>query len=134
MPPVTKRPYLALLLLGAPIAVGAQAPATPTGTAPAPAASTATAAEDARLLAFLDRAFDASLALSPESMTSLGLKTHNDRLDDYSDAADARALALQEQQLAAMRRSFSPDRLGPGGKISYRLFEAQVETARKQNV
>ncbi len=125
---MTKRPCFALLLLGAPIVAGAQVPSARTAPAVAP-----TAAEDARLLAFLDRAFDASLALSPESMTSLGLKTDNDKLDDYGDTADARALALQERQLAEMRRAFSPDRLGPGGKVSYRLFEAQVATARRQN-
>ncbi|MFS0773137.1 DUF885 domain-containing protein [Sphingomonas sp. 1P08PE] len=125
---MTMRTSLALLLLGAvaPPVVAA------TAQAPAAAAPAGTAAEDARLLAFLDKAFDASLALSPESMTSLGLKTDNDRLDDYTDAADARSLALQERQLAEMRRSFSPDRLGPGGRISYRLFEAQVDTARRQ--
>ena len=44
----------------------------------------------------LDQAFDQQLALSPESMTSLGLKTDYGKLDDYSERADARSLALDK--------------------------------------
>jgi uncharacterized protein (DUF885 family) len=98
----------------------------------APAAAETPSAEDQRLLAFLDAAFDASVALSPEQMTGLGLKTRYDQLDDYTDAAAARRLALQESQLAEMKRSFSPARLSPAGRLSFRLFEKNVETARRQ--
>ena len=102
---MTVRISLALLLaLGASAPILAQAPTTP------PAA--ATAQEDKALLAFLDQAFDQQLALSPESMTSLGLKTDYGKLDDYSERADARSLALQEQQLAQLHRRFSPERRG----------------------
>lgn len=97
----------------------------------APVAATATT-EDQRLLAFLDAAFDEAVALSPEQMTSLGLKTKQDRLDDYTDAADARRLALAERQLADMKRQFAPERLSVPGRLSYRLFEKNVETARRQ--
>ncbi len=91
-----------------------------------------TASDDARLLRFLDAAFDARAALSPETLTNLGFKTDNDRLDDYTDAAAKRRLALAETQLAAMRRDFAPERLGPGARLSYRLFEEQVATDRRQ--
>ncbi|GAA4215899.1 DUF885 domain-containing protein [Sphingomonas endophytica] len=107
-----------LLALAAPAAIAAQAPAT------------STAAEDARLTAFLDRAFDARVALSPEAQTSLGLKTNYDKLDDNTDAAAIRERDLSERQLREMRASFSPARLGSAGKLSYRLFEDQVERAR----
>ena len=50
--------------------------------------------EDARLAAWFETAFDQSLALSPESMTSLGLKTDYDKLDDYTDAGSAEGQAL----------------------------------------
>ena len=94
---MTVRISLALLLaLGASAPILAQAPTASPTTAPA----SATAQEDKALLAFLDQAFDQQLALSPESMTSLGLKTDYGKLDDYSERADARSLALQEQQLA----------------------------------
>ena len=48
-----------LLALAAPAAIAAQAPAAST-----------TAAEDARLTAFLDRAFQERIALSPEAQTA----------------------------------------------------------------
>ncbi len=91
-----------------------------------------TAAEDARLNAFLDAAFDEMTALSPESQTALGLKTNYDKLDDYTDAADVRRMALAERQLARMRKSFDVNRLGPQARLSYRLAEIQVERARRQ--
>ncbi|MFV0624263.1 DUF885 domain-containing protein [Sphingomonas sp. ac-8] len=116
--------YLVVPLpLAAQVAPSAVPPSAPTTTA---------AAEDQRLLAFLDAAFDASAALSPERLTSLGIKTRQDRLDDYTDAAPARAVALQERQLAEMKQRFVPARLGPAGRLSYRLFEKNVETARRQ--
>lgn len=97
----------------------------------APTAQTAdTKAEDARLNTFLDAAFDANVALSPETQTALGLKTNYDKLGDYTDAADARRMALAEKQLAAMRAQFDPARLGPQARLSYRLFESQVERSR----
>ena len=100
------------------------APATQTG----PAASTA--AEDARLLAFLDAAFDAQVALSPEYLTSLGSRQDYDRLGDYTLESEARSLALAERQLAEMRARFDPADLGPSARLSYELFERQVERDR----
>ena len=91
-----------------------------------------TRAEDARLNAFLDAAFDANVALSPESQTALGLKTGYEKLDDYTDAADVRRMALAERQLADLRVRFAPGRLGPQARLSYRLFETQVERAQRQ--
>ncbi len=99
--------------------------------APTPAQAAATAVQDAALLVFLDQAYDAQLNLSPESQTQLGLKTNNDRLDDYTDAAALRAEALAERQLAAMRARFQPARLGESARVSYRLFEYEVTRGRQ---
>ncbi len=102
---------------------------------PTPHAATApadTQAEDARLNAFLDATFAANVALSPETQTALGLKTNYDKLNDYSDAAAVRRMALAEAHLAELRAKFSPARLGPQARLSYRLFETQVERARRQ--
>lgn len=93
--------------------------------------SSATAAQDAALLQFLDRAYDEQLNLSPESQTQLGLKTNYDRLDDYTDAAALRSEALAERQLAAMRARFRPEELGDSARVSYRLFEYEVERGRQ---
>jgi uncharacterized protein (DUF885 family) len=116
------------LLLLAGCATQALAQAAP----PAAIAPADTRAEDARLNAFLDAAFDANVALSPESQTALGLKTNYDKLDDYTDAANVRARDLAERRLTEMRAQFSLDRLGPQARLSYRLFESQVERARRQ--
>lgn len=110
------------------VALPATAQTGPTTPAVAPAET-----EDARLNAFFERAFQARIALSPQQMTSLGLKTDYDKLDDVSDAAAARSLALQEAQLAEMKASFDPAKLGPQAKLSWRLFEYGVDQARLSN-
>jgi uncharacterized protein (DUF885 family) len=99
--------------------------------APAPAAADP-GAEDARLLAFLDSAFDEAIASSPETLTALGTKTGYDRLDDYTDAQAERQRALSEARLAAMKAQFDPARLGPAGRLNYRLFEYNVVRGREQ--
>ncbi len=98
-----------------------------------PLTSTAFAQDgvDAKFTAFLDAAFDQTLALSPEAMTSLGLKTDYGKLDDYTDAGADRALALAEDQLKRMKAGFAYDKLGSQSQISWRLFEQAVERARE---
>ncbi len=113
---------LALLALS-PVAVTAQT---------APAAAQAQS-EDTRLNAFFEEAFQARIALSPQSMTSLGLKTDYDKLDDTTDAAAERGLALAESQLAMMKSSFNYEALGPQAQMSWRLFEHGVVQARLSN-
>ncbi|HEX8413496.1 MAG TPA: DUF885 domain-containing protein [Sphingomicrobium sp.] len=117
--------YLSLALMILPVTplIGANAPLSLQAT-PAEAASKA---QDAALLRFLDRAYDEQLALSPENQTQLGYKTNYGKLDDYTDAAAVRARALAEQQLKVMRAQFRPEQLGESARVSYRLFEYQVE-------
>src|SRR4051812_44322974 len=105
------------LLAGAPAAALAQA-----APASAPAQS-----EDARLAAFFEQAFQERIALSPQQMTSLGLKTDYDRLDDATDAASDRALALAERQLAQLNDQFNPQTLSADSRLSWRLFEYGVQ-------
>lgn len=122
---MTLRLVLPLLL------AGAAAPALVANAAPetAPVAAD-TRAEDARLNAFLDTAFDANVALSPETQTALGLKTNYDKLDDYTRASGAKRMAMAEAALKQMRAKFDPAKLGPQARLSYRLFETQVERSR----
>ena len=102
--------------------------------APAPAAAAAPAVDpaavDAPLNTFLDAAFDEQAALNPQLLTGLGSKEQYDRLNDYSDAMRQRRLALGERQLAQLRERFDPARLSPAGRLSYRLFETEVERDR----
>jgi len=102
------------------------------GAAPAAVAAPAQS-EDARLNAFFEEAFEARMALSPQRMTSLGRKTDYDKLDDVSDAAAERALALQEAQLAQMKAQFDPNKLSAQSRMSWRLFEHGVQQARLSN-
>jgi uncharacterized protein (DUF885 family) len=111
---------IALLLTGC-----ATAPASPAAEAPGQTQAARS------LQGFLDAAFDAQVALSPQTQTQLGLKTNYGRLDDNTPEADARALALAESQLAEMRRRFPVARLSPSERLSYRLFEEQVEDSRR---
>ena len=100
--------------------------------APPPSAPSVQAAtQDAALLAFLDGAFDEQVNLSPETQTQLGLKTAYDRLDDYTDAADVRERVLAERQLRELRARFDPAQLSEGARVSYRLFEYEVERGRE---
>jgi uncharacterized protein (DUF885 family) len=78
---------------------------------------------DARLLAFLDAAFDERLEASPESLTEQGSKEKYDRLDDYTDAEAGRQQALLQAQLARMKADFDYPKLSPAGQLNYRLFE-----------
>ena len=122
-----------LISSAAVLALCAAAPAVAmTDQAPAPAASQAKS-EDARLAAFFEKAFNDRLALSPQQMTAMGLKTDYDKLDDVSAEASARALALQEAQLAEMKAGFDFDMLSPQSQLSWRLFEHGVEQARLSN-
>lgn len=93
-------------------------------------AAASTEEQDAKLLAFLDRAFDEVVASKPETLTSLGLKRDYDKLDDYTDEDKRRQLELAEKQLAQMKATFDPATLGPAARLSYRLFEREVEQQR----
>lgn len=115
------------------LALCAAAPAVMAQTAAPVAASPQAQSEDARLDAFFEQAFQARIALSPQQMTSLGIKTDYDKLDDVSDAAAARSLALQEAQLAQMKAEFDPTKLGTQSRMSWRLFEYGVQQARLSN-
>ena len=97
----------------------------------APAA--VTQSEDARLAAFFEQAFQERIALSPQQMTSLGLKTDYDKLDDNTDAAAARSLALAERQLLQLNDQFNPQTLSADSRLSWRLFDYGVEQARLSN-
>jgi uncharacterized protein (DUF885 family) len=116
------------VLAGAP-AIGT-AQTTPAAAAPA---QTQTQSEDARLAAFFEQAFQERIALSPQQMTSLGIKTDYDKLDDATDAAADRSLALAESQLARLNDQFNPQTLSAESRMSWRLFEYGVEQARLSN-
>jgi uncharacterized protein (DUF885 family) len=97
----------------------------PVAIAPAPAVDPA--AEDRRLTAFLDAAFEAQLARNPQFLTALGRKDRYGELNDQTDEFRQESLRIAQQQLAKMRAEFDPANLTPAGRLSYRLAEEQVE-------
>lgn len=112
------------VLAGAPVGVLAQEAAVP---------AAAAQSEDARLAAFFEQAFQEQIALSPQTMTALGIKRDYDKLNDTTDAAAERALALSESQLARLNDEFNPRTLSDESRMSWRLFEYGVEQARLAN-
>ena len=120
-------PVTALLLA---TAACTTAPPPPPAAAPAivtPAPVVDPAAEDQRLMAFLDAAFDAQAARSPQFLTSLGRKEQYDRLNNYTEAYQRESLALAQSQLQQLRAQFDPASLSPAGRLSYQMFEEEVE-------
>ncbi len=94
------------------------------------AAQAPAASEDERILAFFEEAFQEQIAQSPQQMTALGIKQDYDRLNDYTDAAAQRRLAMAERHLARMRAEFDFDALNHQNQLSWRLFEHGVEQQR----
>jgi uncharacterized protein (DUF885 family) len=121
-------PLTALLFATTACTTATQAPppAVP-AVAPALAPVVDPAAEDQRLMAFLDQAFETQVARSPQTLTALGRKDRYDRLDFYTDEYRQQGLALAQQQLAQLRAQFDPAALSPAGRLSYRLFEEEIE-------
>lgn len=117
---------VAAIIAGAPSTALAQS-------APASPADVSIQTEDARLAAFFEQAWQARIALSPQTMTSLGIKTDYDKLDDATDAAAERSLALAESQLAQMQAQFDPATVSAESRMSMRLFEYGVQQARLSN-
>ncbi|MDQ3471423.1 MAG: DUF885 domain-containing protein [Pseudomonadota bacterium] len=93
----------------------------------APPVAVDPAAEDKRLMAFLDAAFEASAARNPQFLTALGRKDQYDRLNTHTDEYRQQGLALSQSQLARLRAEFNPANLTAAGRLSYRLFEREVE-------
>ena len=125
MPVKLKLPLIALLLASTACTMNAPEPASTS------VVTVDRAAEDARLNAFLDAAFDAQLATNPQFLTALGSKELYDRLNDYTDSYAQQQMALEERQLAEMKARFDPERLSPAGRLSYRLIEKSVVDDRE---
>ncbi|NMN04184.1 MULTISPECIES: DUF885 domain-containing protein [unclassified Novosphingobium] len=108
-------------------------PAAPAMAKAASAAAPADAAvQDTRLAAFLDKEFDAELALRPQLATRLGRKEGMDRLDDNSDAGILRRLEWRRGSVARMKAAFVRDRLSAEGRINYDIWALELERAELQ--
>jgi uncharacterized protein (DUF885 family)/dipeptidyl aminopeptidase/acylaminoacyl peptidase len=94
----------------------------------AAAGRSATRAES--LSAFFEAVFQRNLARSPIQESKLGIKTHQDRWDDVSDARAIADAELARGDLQSLRR-FDFDQLAPQEQMSYRLFERSINEGLK---
>lgn len=119
----TIAPLFALLLSTTALPVHAQA-------APPAAAQSSPdrASADAALKAFFDRYDEAILARSPETKAYRGVRDGDyGKWSDPSDAKAAADLAQDLAFLADMRRDFEAAPLSADSRLSYRLFEKQMQ-------
>lgn len=84
-------------------------------------------AESQRLNDWFKARYEDQLARSPMSRTYLGMVDGMDQLDDVSQTAIDEEMALAQSWLDEMRRDFDIDRLDEQSRLSYRLFEVDVE-------
>ncbi len=85
--------------------------------------------ESERLNAWFEETFDEAIARSPMDQTFLGIKTDYDKWDDASDANRQRELEIQRASVAEMRETFDYDALDAQAKLSWRLYEYDLERA-----
>ncbi len=83
--------------------------------------------ESKRLNDWFAARYEEQLARSPMSRTFLGLADGMDQLDDISQIALNEEIKLAKSWLDELRREFDIDRLDDQTRLSYRLFEADVE-------
>ncbi|SMF49776.1 DUF885 domain-containing protein [Pseudobacteriovorax antillogorgiicola] len=81
----------------------------------------------ASLAEFFETSFQEDLQESPQRMTYLGIKTDYDKLDDISEASSKKEYQRRLARLAALRKYFSLTSLNGQDRLSYQLFEADLE-------
>jgi uncharacterized protein (DUF885 family) len=86
-------------------------------------------ANTARLVAYLDAAFEEELAMTPERATSLGRKDSYDKLNDYSEAQQDRLLEWRRTSVANMKAKFDRARLSADGQMYFDIWALELDRA-----
>lgn len=87
------------------------------------------ASETERLNAWFEDVFQDELSRSPVWMSYLGIKERYGEWTDVSEEADAAEHRRRVAHLATLKREFDYDALDEQAKLSYRLFEYEIERA-----
>ena len=97
-----------------------------------PAVAEQAGSQNAELARFFEE-FDAKqLAMSPMGKTWRGIRDADyGKWGDLSDAGEEARYKLGQDALAEMKRRFDPAKLSGQSKLSYRLFEYQMERQKK---
>ncbi len=98
----------------------------PQETAAAPSAE-AIAEETERLSQWFAERWEEELDFSPLFKTYLGRKDDNDKIDDFSEAAEDVQLDWRRASATELKNSFDYDLLTPEAKISYDIWLYQLE-------
>ncbi len=106
--------------------LGACVPAAPAG----PTAEEI-AKNSADLVAYLDAEYEEELQMSPQEMTSQGRKEKYGELDDRSEAAMDQELGWRRESVKDMKAKFSPDTLSEDARLSYEIWELELDRADK---
>ena len=104
------------------------------GVSPEPAADSdfnGVVDETQRFNDWLDEQWEEQLSFSPQTQTSLGLKSNYNRLDDYTvDAQDAEIQWLRES-VAEMESEFNYQTLSDEGKLSWDMWKDSLTVAEE---
>lgn len=90
-------------------------------------------AETARLNEWFEGQFETELSFSPITLTFLGRKTDNDKLDDFSAEAQEEQLAWKRASVAEMKANFDYEKLSDDAKTSYDIWAQQLASAEAAN-
>lgn len=89
--------------------------------------TTATESETDRLNAWFETKYEEELQRSPLSLTVLGRKEKYDEVDDASEAAEDKELAISRANAAELREQFDYEQLSDEGKLSRDIWLYQNE-------
>ncbi len=81
--------------------------------------------QDAAFVALAERYIEALLEMNPEYATSLGDHRYDDRLDDYSAAGVAKAVALDKKFLAELE-AIDPAGLSEANAVDYEILDNRI--------
>ena len=84
------------------------------------------AAETALLNEWFEAQFESELAFNPIQQTFLGRDTDQDKVGDFSAAAQDAALERSRASVAELKASFNYDKLTPEAKTSYDIWVYQA--------
>ena len=84
--------------------------------------------ESVRLNAWFEEKYEEELGFSPIQQTFLGVTENNDQIDDFSLEAQLEQLNWKRDSVAEMKANFDYEQLNADAKISYDLWEYQLNS------
>ncbi len=109
-------------------------PADPSAAAKTEAAAAPTpeqiTAETDRINAWFDKKYEEELQFSPMGLTFLGRKEQYDKLDEMTEAAEAKRLEWRKATVEEMEAQFVYAKLSPEAKTSYDIWKYQYQLAK----